>query len=136
MYQSQPVGFAATDDTWILVANRKGARILASDGGVKNLRLVQEMAQQEGLGLVDRKEAVYHVMQGFVRDVARLLKKARAENAYSRLVLVAEPRFLGELRSMLDARTTDRIAREIDRDLYDYDLPKLKEWIAGHWLSG
>lgn len=167
MFHTQPVGFSADTDTWILVANRGGAKIFASDGGTRNLRLIEDIPHPKGRlknrdidadrqshaaraqgpgttgqgsqaysrnGLVNKNETTFHEMQVFARELASLMQKGRSEKAYSKLVLVAEPRFLGELRATLDEPTRKAVDREIDRDLYNFDSRGIREHIEAHWL--
>ena len=51
-------------------------------------------------------------------DVIRL---SRAENRFGKLVLVAEPRLLGELRAALDKPTAALVSATLDKDLVGVD---------------
>lgn len=53
----------------------------------------------------------------FAREVAGWLEQAAVEERYGTLILVAPPAFLGRLRPALGARTLQRLARVLDRDL-------------------
>jgi len=160
MYQTQPIGFTANGETWFLVANRGGAKILASDGGTRNLRLLEHIPHPEGRlknreidsdrasgstmgagganfpvhGLANKNTATRHVMELFAGELAEMLHRGRAVNAFNKLVLVAEPRFLGELRSRLNESTQKTIDREIDKDIYNFDLDAIKEHLTANWL--
>lgn len=163
MYPNQPyqVGIPADSDTWILVANRGGAKILASDGGTRNLRLLEDIPHPEGRlhdrdidtdraagttkaegganypvnGLGNKHTTTRHVAQLFAKQIAEVLLKGRTHNAYMKLVLVAEPQFLGELRSTLDTSTQKSVDREINKDIYGFNLSQIKEHLSAHWLS-
>ncbi len=66
------------------------------------------------------------VAQAFAHKLAAHLDNARAKNAYGRLVLVAEPRFLGMLRAALTAPTAALVSARVEKDLghvSDHDLP-------------
>ncbi len=134
--------------TWILVAHRAGARLFESDGPGR-MRRVEEIAHPEGrlenraLGsdkpgrsfdshgagrhaLGKEHDEAETVAQAFAHKLAAHLDNARAKNAYSRLVLVAEPRFLGHLRAALTTHTASLVGATIDKDLgkvSDHDLP-------------
>jgi len=156
MFNNQTDGIAPSYKTWILVANRSSAHVLASDGGAKNLRLLETISFPEGRlknreidtdrasgssmaegganfpvhGLVNKDEAHFHMTQIFARQLCEKLNKARAENEFQRLVLVAEPRFLGELRASLDSSTLSRVTHSADKGLVDLNLKQLKERLA------
>lgn len=53
----------------------------------------------------------------FAREIARHLEKARNENAFDAVILVAEPGFLGMLRGSLDPVTAKHVRSTVDRDL-------------------
>ncbi|ASK33581.1 host attachment protein [Alloalcanivorax mobilis] len=53
----------------------------------------------------------------FASEVAEYLKDARASAQADRLMLIAEPRFLGVLRQKLDTPTRNAVIREVDKDL-------------------
>jgi len=160
MYHTQPIGFTASGDTWFLVGSRGGAKILASDGGMRNLRLLEDIPHPEGRlknreidtdraagasigegganfpvhGLVNKDGATRHVMELFAGELAEMLHKGRAVNAFNKLVLVAEPRFLGELRARLNDSTQKAIDREIQGDIYHFDLDAIKAHLSACWL--
>lgn len=135
--------------TWILVAHRSGARLFENTGPGKGLTLVETIPHPEGRlksgeinadrpgrafdtfsrrhGLSQALEPTEQVALMFARHLGDMLEKARAQNRYARLVLVAEPRFLGELRAALDKSTAALVSATLDKDLIDIDdrdLPK------------
>ena len=61
----------------------------------------------------------------FARALASRLQHARATNQYDRLVLVAPPKFLGLLRSSLDAQTERCVVGSLDKDLAASDEEEL-----------
>jgi protein required for attachment to host cells len=65
--------------------------------------------------------------QRFVRQLADRLAEALAEGRFGRLVLVAPPRVLGELRAVLAEKVRATIVREVDKDL---------TWVPVHELPG
>jgi protein required for attachment to host cells len=58
-----------------------------------------------------------HAVSDFARALASRLQRARTSGQYDRLVLVAPPKFLGLLRSSLDAPTERCIVGSLDKDL-------------------
>jgi protein required for attachment to host cells len=72
-------------------------------------------------------EAAEQVSLMFARHLCDKLEKARAENRFGKLVLVAEPRLLGELRGALDKPTAALVSATLDKDLAgvdNRDIPK------------
>lgn len=53
----------------------------------------------------------------FAREISARLEKARVSGEWEKLYIVADPRFLGELRKSLDPDTAQRVAGEVDKNL-------------------
>ncbi len=53
----------------------------------------------------------------FAGSIAAVLNKGRADGDFEKLVLVAPPRTLGELRAALDKPTRASISAELNKDL-------------------
>jgi protein required for attachment to host cells len=126
--------------TWILVANRANARLFESNGPGKGPQLRQEIPHPEGrltnheMGS-DRPGRAYdshgqgrHAMGKehdnteqtairFAKQLSLLLDDGRSRNQFTRLVLVAEARFLGQLRDALSPATSSLVAASLDKDL-------------------
>jgi len=60
--------------------------------------------------------------QRFARELAELLRLARTRNEYDKLVLVAAPAFLGELRGVLDNTVAGSVRAAVAKD-YTQELP-------------
>lgn len=136
--------------TWILVAHRAGARLFENDGPGKGLRRIEEIAHPAGRlenrqigsdkpgrsfdshgtgrhALGKEQDPAETLAREFARELTARLEHGRVRNAYARLVLVAEPRFLGMLRSALSPQTQALVGATLDKDLggvSDHDLPK------------
>ncbi|MGB1547872.1 MAG: host attachment protein [Alphaproteobacteria bacterium] len=136
--------------TWILIADGARARILHHVTGEESLEPVLEEADLKSrqhtreLGTdkpgrthesiadgsrhamaprVDWHEFEKHL---FAKEVAKILNHATQEHAFDRLVLVAPPKILGELRNLLDKTTQAHVTAEINKDLTGvplHDLP-------------
>lgn len=134
--------------TWILVAHRAGARLFENSGPGKGLSLKQEFPHAEGRlqnkdltsdrqGRADDTrggghhnyenavEPTEHVAQQFAKFLAQQLDHGRNENRYEQLILVAEPHFLGHLRSVISAPTLAKVIASIDKDLGNIDARDL-----------
>ena len=135
--------------TWILVAHRGGARLFENAGPGKGMQLVEDIPHPEGRlksgeinadrpgrafdtfgrrhGVSQEHEAADQVSLMFAKHLCDKLEKARAENRFGKLVLVAEPRLLGELRAALDNHTAALVSSTVDMDLAgvdNRDIPK------------
>ncbi|WP_163647904.1 host attachment protein [Modicisalibacter sp. 'Wilcox'] len=53
----------------------------------------------------------------FAKEVAHYLKQARSQGKADHFVIIAEPRFLGQLRDKLDDATRKLVVKELDKDL-------------------
>ncbi len=135
--------------TWILIAHRGGARLFEHTGRSTGLKLLHDIPHPEGRlknqdinadkhgRTFDSKgkgrhakgtaqDPVDNVANQFAHQLAHLLDDGRTHNRYHHLVLVAAPRFLGELRGVLDHHTQALIKAELDKDLSavnERDLP-------------
>lgn len=139
------------DRTWIVIAHRGGARVFESRGPGKGLEPVttlenpagklknQEIDSDKQGRAFDRRgagrhaysreqEPTEHVAEQFAKQVAGLLEDGRTAQKYERLVLVADPRFLGVLRAALSSQAASHVTATLDKDfggVPDRDLPKL-----------
>ena len=125
--------------TWVLVADGARARILSAGGWGSGLSPVSQAvdgdrraSREQGTdrpGRVhDRSGPGRHAMeprvdwhefekQQFAKRMAVHLNRAAQQKAFDRLVLVAPPKALGDLRAALDKRTSELILAELDKDL-------------------
>lgn len=136
--------------TWILVAHRGGARLFENPGPGQGLQLIEDIPHPEGRlksgeinadkpgrafdsfgggrhSMSQEHEAADQVSLMFAKHLCDKLEKARAENRFGKLVLVAAPRLLGELRAALDKHTAALVSATLDKDLVgvdNRDIPK------------
>lgn len=66
----------------------------------------------------------------FVRDFAGRLNRAASAGQFERLILVAPPKALGELRGVLSPETGKRIAAEIASDLTNHPVSEIEAHLA------
>lgn len=140
----------AMTKTWILVAHRSGARILENKGPRKGLDLIQQIEHPEGRlknheinsdkpghsfdskggghhAYNNEHAPTEHVAEQFAKQLSEVLDHGRTQQRFDKLVLVAEPRFLGNLRAVIPAKTAALICATMDKDLGGVetrDLPK------------
>lgn len=67
-----------------------------------------------------------HAVESFAREVTAFLDKAYSEHSFDRLVLVADSRLLGKLRSCLDKTTQSAVSAEYLKDF---------AWVTGKALE-
>lgn len=125
--------------TWILVAHRSGARLLENSGPGKGLELLQNVDNPAGKlknqeinsdkpgrhldprnnrhGYGHDQQPIMHVAEQFAKQLATVLEQGRTAHRYARLVLVADPRFLGLLRNCLSGPTAMLVSATLDKDL-------------------
>ena len=66
----------------------------------------------------------------FVHEFSARLNEAAQADRFDRLVLVAPPRVLGELRGELDKPVAERLVREIAKDLTKHPVSEIERLIA------
>lgn len=145
--------------TWILVANRAGARLFGSVDGVKEFRRLKEFSNPEGRlknrdierdrpgassaegaanfprhGLSNKNHATIVERQQFAHQLCSELQKGRVEGNFSKLILVAEPHLLGEILRDLDGPTSSCVKATVDKDLFAWDDERLKEYLKDRLL--
>jgi len=127
-------------NTWILVAHRAGARIFENTGPGQGLRLLDTISNPDGRlknGEInsDRPGRAFDKLGGgrhsmskehepteqlaieFAKRLGETLDNGRTHSLFGHLVLVAEPRFLGELRAALPAHTASLVSATVGKDL-------------------
>lgn len=126
--------------TWILVANRSGASLFESNWPGETMRRLQDIPHPEGRlqnteidsdkpgrafdstgegrhGMSKEHQATEKVAQQFAHELGELLNKSRNTNVYDKLVLIAEPKFLGLLRAALDSNTAALVVQTVNKEL-------------------
>jgi protein required for attachment to host cells len=133
---------------WVLVAHRSGARLFENRGPGKGLELLQTVDHPAGKlrnreidsdkhgRSFDRRGAgrhaysteqnpTMHIAELFAKQLADMLDEGRTHQRYAQLVLVADPRFLGILRTALTPPTAALVAASLDKDLGNADAGEL-----------
>ncbi|MGW8246699.1 MAG: host attachment protein [Acidiferrobacterales bacterium] len=134
---------------WLLVANRTGARLFENAGPGRGLTKLQEFSHPEGRlkdqdFVSDDKGRVHdrpgqgshkrempespseHENRHFAHDLAKTLQHGLDDHRYTRLFLVAEPGFLGDLKEALDKKTASVLEGTLGKDLLhveDREIP-------------
>jgi protein required for attachment to host cells len=134
--------------TWILVAHRAGARILErseigvaphflahidhpegrlrdSQLGTSRAGVVRDSGRHHAGVLAPEESPSARIAAVFAHDLARRLERGRLAHRYQNLIVIAEPRLLGAIRSELSAPTRRLLRRELALDLADLDDARL-----------
>jgi protein required for attachment to host cells len=144
---NEAVQFMAT--TWVLIADRGGARLFKHRGRTTGLEHLRDIPNPKGrlkngdinadkhgrafdsMGAgrhaMGKAEPVDQVAEQFARDLAGMLDQGFVQKEFKQLVLVAAPRFLGDLRGALSDNTKAAIKDTINKDLSginERELPK------------
>ncbi len=77
-----------------------------------------------------RDQEHHHDDVHFIHGMAGWLDQAVQENAFDRLVLVAAPRTLGDLRAVLSKPVHARVMAEVSKELIKMPQKKLEEELA------
>jgi len=141
--------------TWILIADGARARLLEQD---RHSRRFKPTGEQEFFGSqaqsreiasdrpgrsFDRAGEGRHAMEpgtdphrhaeyAFARDLATHLEKAANDRRFDRLVVVAAPRTLGDLRGLLPESVRRTVTAEVDKDLTKVPTPELGKHLDPH----
>ncbi|MGE0651259.1 MAG: host attachment protein [Alphaproteobacteria bacterium] len=144
--------------TWILVCDGARGRIFSHESGTDGHRAVSRTDHTEThrrtreLGS-DRPGRTHdsahtgqrHAMEPrvdwhrfektrFAQEMAAILDKAALENVMDRLILVAPPQVIGDLRKTLGVHSKAKLAGELSKDLTNLDDTKLAielaEWVT------
>lgn len=126
--------------TWVLIADGARARVLENDGPGKGLtaisRLVFEGEHAQTHDIVSDREGRTHSSHGpqrsaidahtdphrelkrsFAHQLADSLARECEAGAFDRLVIVASPVTLGDLRKLLPAKVAAKVTGELHKDL-------------------
>ncbi|MFP5344579.1 MAG: host attachment protein [Gammaproteobacteria bacterium] len=141
------------ETTWILVADRSKAKLFESKGPGKPLQHVQDILHPEGHlhsqdivsdkpgriftsfgkrhGFSGHHEPAENVTRQFTLHLANFLNDGRNAHSYEKLVLVAEPGFLGELLNALNEQTAKLVSKTIKKDLMHLKTGDLQQHVVG-----
>ncbi len=133
--------------TWVVVADGARAFIVANNGPGTGLVPVLTRSHptpktsdlgsdKPGRSFSTARSGLRHAMapradwhqfekHKFAQGIAELLDDGRNRQAFDRLVLVAPPETLGELRSSLDKHTQAMITGEVAKDLTKHPMEDL-----------
>ena len=103
--------------TWILIGDGSHARIFEADDAEHPWQLVRKIDREHSREKTDRNDSHGdHGEQGFARQLVGELETGREKSKFARLVLVASPKFLGQLRGELPAPLAACVVKSVDSD--------------------
>jgi protein required for attachment to host cells len=103
--------------TWILVGDGSHARLFQAQEPSLPWQMLRRLDREHSREKTDRAES--HEDRGendFARQFSQELETARQSGALQRLVLVAPPKFLGQLRAELQAPLEACVVNSVDKD--------------------
>ncbi len=139
--------------TWILIADGAHARLFANRGPGKGIEAVEggvingdhrpyHELVRDGLGrtfessgdmrhaITPRTDPHRELKRTSAQHLAEMLDTRLAEKAYDRLVIVAPPKALGDLRAALSAQVKPHVYAELDKDLVKTPTAELPEHLG------
>lgn len=127
---------------WVVVADGTHGRLFQNVGKNDELRLKQEemlkpdMADEQGQGPSGHRPADSSPGQNdeatFAKQLAHLLNAAALKHEYSHLVLVADPKTLGEIRPQLHAETSKRLVGELAKTLTNSSVNDIEKILSAN----
>lgn len=133
--------------TWILVADAGHARILEQSGEegltlVEGLNIEHPIPKSSDLGrdslprtfdsvgpgrhaITPRTDPHRAEKKSFAKELADLLDAGLAKKAYDRLIIIAPPQMIGDMRPALSKAVKDRVQQELQLDLADAPIAEV-----------
>lgn len=133
----------------IIVADSARARIFTADSAKSPLNEIETMAHPEGRmheqnmvsdlpgkasgeggagdhAYQEKVEPKKEEMIEFAKRVADYCDDARKANNLNKLIIVAAPAFLGELRNQLSKETSEKVVFELDKNLAHHAVEDIR----------
>lgn len=145
------------NETWVLVADGEKALFLVNEGDEEYpvLRVRHEETQENpadreqsanrpgrqhqsvGPGRAAYDDTDWHELakERFADHLAELLYKRAHRGAYERIVLVAAPKILAELRDKMHKEVSDRVVGEVAKTLTNHRLDEIEKILTSELAS-
>ena len=137
----------------IVVADSARARVFTADSAHSPLNEIETMAHPEGRmheqdmvsdmpgkdsgkggggdhAYQEKIEPKEQEIIEFARRIAGYLDDARKANKLNKLILVAAPEFLGELRTHLSSETSEKIVFELDKNIAHHSVEDIRKHLS------
>ncbi|BDC46077.1 host attachment protein [Paraburkholderia terrae] len=124
-----------SDITWVIVADDGRARVFQTQGLALDLQEIEDLVNTEGHGtgltdkeaeVLDRGERKEKLEAKFSKRVAEYLEQGRSQKKYHRLIIAAEPKFLGMVRADLSEETRRLIFEQVNEDLSELGVEEIQ----------
>ncbi len=105
------------EQTWIVIGDGSHARLFQANDAAQPWSLLRRIDREHSREKTDRADS--HEDRGehdFARHLVAQLETGRQGGTFARLVLVAPPTFLGQLRAELSPSLTTCVVKSIDKD--------------------
>jgi protein required for attachment to host cells len=139
--------------TWVVVADHQRGHVFANEGPGRGLQPVEGMSFETHLatdhelvsdrlprsinsqggarhGIEPRVDPHRQEALRFISQIVEAIVGAAERQEFDRLLLIAPPRALGEIRKLLPHRVRDRVIGELDQDLTRASTESLREHVA------
>lgn len=136
--------------TWVVVADSSRGRIFVQEGPGEPLVEAEDMVHPgarlrgaelasdrsgrhsgafgQGSHMFDvRTDAKEHEAENFAREIAEHLETGRTGGRFQKLVLMAPPAFLGELRGQLSDEVRKLVVGEVGKDLVTHSAEEVRK---------
>ena len=145
-------GFRLEHDMWIVIADGEKALFLRNEGDAlyPNLEVIREIrdenppTREQGTDRPGRyfdgatanksgfDETDWHRLEKerFADELAQRLYKAAHRGDFDKLVIVAPPLVLGEMRQKLHKEVADKVAGEVPKTLTNHPIPEIEKLLA------
>lgn len=137
----------------IVVADSTRARIFTAESARSGLNEIETLANPEGRmheqdmvsdipgkdagkggagnhAFQEKVEPKQQKIIEFAKRIAEYLDDVRKENKLGKLLLIAAPEFLGELRNHLSDETREKVTFELDKNLAHHDEEDIRKHLS------
>jgi len=137
----------------IVVADSTRARIFTAESARSGLNEIETLANPEGRmheqdmvsdipgkdagkggagnhAFQEKVEPKQQKIIEFAKRIAEYLDDVRKENKLGKLLLIAAPEFLGELRNHLSDETHEKVTFELDKNLAHHDEEDIRKHLS------
>jgi protein required for attachment to host cells len=142
------------DTVWVLVAGSSEAKIYAAAAPGEALKQVAHFEHAGSRkharditsdlpGRITGSDGSHHAMEArtdikqeqaieFSREIDHYLQAGLNTHQFGKLIIVAAPAFLGQLRAHLDSQVAKSVVYELDKNLLHVDAAELRAHLPGH----
>lgn len=123
---------------WVVIANREQAKIFLNEENPGTLKFIRSLPNDFN---VPKKYAFRHdevteehTAREFVNELAEMLKKDKEEKMFERLLICAEPHFMGKLKAAINGWAKNTPISWLNRDLIHLPTDQLEKHVKAEEL--